>query len=269
VCLAVMGKYLPSLQFFATLLGEETELDVDVRLYQRLVSLDRDGAIALIEEEITRRTRVEIFDQILVPALSRAERDASRDELGEKEQAFVWRVVGEALDNLELVPDSTFAASSPQNNGKNGAAHAPIRIVGLAVQDTSDSLVLRMLGQLVGPSDCELEVINDVESPLAVAERLAEISPAMVILSHLPPEGLTQARYLVRRIRARFSELSLLVGRWGETGGTAAAAERLVAVGATKVVFTLADARDTILAAVGRENPTATLPSKATAALPA
>ena len=44
VCLAVLGKYVPSLGVFATLLGEEADLDPDVRFYQRLVALDHDGA---------------------------------------------------------------------------------------------------------------------------------------------------------------------------------------------------------------------------------
>jgi hypothetical protein len=38
-----------------------------------------------------------------------------------------------------------------------------------------------------------------------------------------------------------------VVGRWGETGGAAAVAERLTEMGASHVVFTLADARDRIL----------------------
>ncbi len=46
VCLAVLGKYVPSMWFFAALLNEEAELEPDVRFYQRLVALDREGAIA-------------------------------------------------------------------------------------------------------------------------------------------------------------------------------------------------------------------------------
>jgi predicted PurR-regulated permease PerM len=263
VCLAVLGKYLPSLGFFATLLGEEAELEPDVRFYQRLVSLDRSGAIALVEEEIKQRPRADIFDTILVPTLSRAERDATQDELGEQEQAFVWRVVGEVLDNLEDMPEISLATPSAVSDG----ACTSIPLVGLAVQDTSDALVLRMLDQLVSPAGCKLEIITDVESPLEVADRLAEKSPTMVVLSHLPPGGLTQARYLVRRLRARFPELSLVVGRWGESGGAAAAAERLVAGGATRVVFTLAEARDRILAVVRSTSERSVIPSTERAAV--
>jgi hypothetical protein len=120
----------------------------------------------------------------------------------------------------------------------------------VAASDTSDALVLRMLAQLLAPSGCTLEVLTDVESPLQVAERVAERDPKLVVLSHLPPEGLNQARYLVRRLRGRCERLPLLVGRWGETGGSAAAAERLTHVGASYVVFTLEDARARILKTV-------------------
>jgi hypothetical protein len=82
---------------------------------------------------------------------------------------------------------------------------------------------------------------------MQLAERVAEVSPAMVILSHLPPEALAQARYQVRRLRSRFPGLSIVVGRWGETGSDAAS-EGLSGVRATHVAFTLADARDQILA---------------------
>ena len=62
-------------------------------------------------------------------------------------------------------------------------------IVGLVADDTSDALVLRMLGQLLAPSGCNLEIIADTESSLQVVERVAEHSPTLVVVSHLPPEG--------------------------------------------------------------------------------
>ena len=52
VCLAVLGKYVPSLGFFATLLGQETELEPQLRYCQRLLALDEGGAIEVVEAEI-------------------------------------------------------------------------------------------------------------------------------------------------------------------------------------------------------------------------
>jgi predicted PurR-regulated permease PerM len=258
VCLAVLGKYVPSLWFFAAILDEESELEPDVRLYQRLVALDREGAVGIIEAELKQRPRVEVFDGVLVPALSRAERDVERGELDETERAFAWDVIGEVLDGLEGTPDLSLASlATPVAGGDGekdrGAAALPARIVGLVADDTSDGLVLKMLGQLLTPSGCRLEIITDSDSPLQVIERLAEDAPEFVVISHLPPAGLTLARYLVRRLRAQFSDLPIVVGHWGETPGSAAAAEQLVAIGASRVVFTLADALIRISGEVVRE----------------
>ena len=113
LCLAVLGKYVPSLGFFATLLGEEAELDQNIRFYQRLVSLDQDGATAVVEAALKERPRAEVFDQILVPALSRAGRDAARGELEESDMAFIRRVIGEILDDLEGTEDISLKRSAP------------------------------------------------------------------------------------------------------------------------------------------------------------
>jgi predicted PurR-regulated permease PerM len=169
VCLAVLGKYVPSLRFFAALLGEEAELEPDVRFYQRLLALDRDGAIAAVEAAMKQRPRVEVFDRVLVPALSRAERDAAQDELDETKQMFVWGVVGEVLDGLDGKPDYSLASPTLAADGGPGSvgrvsATTSVAIVGLAVQDTSDTLVLRMLGQLPAPSGCLVRVIAGTES---------------------------------------------------------------------------------------------------------
>ncbi len=268
LCLAVLGKYVPSLSFFATLLGEEAELDQNIRFYQRLVSLDQDGATAVVEAALKDRPRAEVFDQILIPALSRAERDAARGELEESDLAFIRRVIGEILDDLEGTEDLGVKSPAPSGNGEPGRADSrlaspPLQIAGVAASGTSDALALRMLGQILAPSTCTLVNLEGAGSPMQLADRVAERSPALVILSHLPPEPLAQARYQVRRLRARFPGLAIVVGRWGEAASDAAS-EGVSGAGATHVAFTLADARDQILARAASAVPAATALVKTT-----
>ena len=255
VCLAVLGKYVPSLWFFATLLGEEAELEPDVRFYQRLVALDRDGAIEVVEAALKQRPRVEVFDQVLVPALSRAERDAARDEL-ERVGAGV-RLGGRRRGPRRAggMPDFSLAVAGPVGQRRApgpgrwwGSATAPVPLVGLAVQDTSDALVLRMLGQLLAPSGCTLEIITDTESPLQVAERVAESPPRA--RGRLAPAagGLDVGPLPGPAAAGAPADLPIVVGRWGESRNAAGGGQRLIGIGASHVVFTLADARDRISA---------------------
>lgn len=252
VCLAVLGKYVPSLSIFATLLGEEAELDPDVRFYQRLVALDRDGAVEVVEAAARSQPRAEVYDTILVPAMSRAERDAAEGNLEEQDLAFVWRVVEEIIDELEGAPSITLesvsgAASAAASDEATGHAPKPL-LMGVAANDTADTVVLRMLAQLLETAGHTLEVVTDVLTPMQLADQVKDRSPALVVLSHLPPEGLTSARYQVRRLRARFADLPIVVGRWGATGKAAAASEGLTEMGASDVALSLAEARDLIIA---------------------
>ena len=251
VCLAVIGKYVPSLGFFAILLGEEAELPQDVRYYQRLLALDQDGAAEIVESGLKGHPRAEVYDTIIIPALSRAERDYSRDELDDREQAFIRRVVGDTINELEGTPDITLTAAAGLSPALDGSAKKTIKIAGIAANDASDALVLKMLEQLLTPSGCAMEIITDTESPLRVAEHLASAMPDLVVLSHLPPLGLTPARYLVRRLRARFKDLPIIVGRWAEAGASADAVKGLTEVGASQVALSLVEAREKILAIVG------------------
>ena len=80
-----------------------------------------------------------------------------------------------------------------------------------------------MLGQLLALAGCVLEIITDTDSSLQVAEQVAEHSPSLVIVSHLPPQGLTLARYLVRRLRVQLPDMPIVVGRWGTSAGATSA----------------------------------------------
>ncbi len=269
LCLAVLGKYVPSLGFFATILGEEAELDQNIRLYQRLISVDQVGATAVVETALKERPRADVFDQMLVPALSRAGRDAVRGELDESDMSFILRVIGEILDDLEGTADLSVKSSPRSGEGEPGRANGkvespPFKVAGVAASGSADALTLRMLGQILAPSKISLVNLEGAGTPMQLAERVAEVSPAMVILAHLPPEPLAQARYQVRRLRARFAALPIVVGRWGEAGSDAAS-EGLSGVGPTHVAFTLADARDQILARAASVVPVTEVPATATA----
>ena len=90
----------------------------------------------------------------------------------------------------------------------------PFEVAGVAASGSSDALALRMLDSF-SPPRMWLVNLKDADSPMQLADRVAAESPAMVILSHLPPEALVKARYQVRRLRSRFAGLPILVGRGG------------------------------------------------------
>ena len=241
VCLAVLGKYVPCLSFFGTFLGEDAELKPDVRFYQRMLARDSDGAALIGEEALNSKTLPRFYDEVVVPSLSLAERDHAHDEIDQSERDFVWNTVDRVIDDIEVsdtTPDIAAEAKDSQ------AVGADVAVMGVPAEDHSDVIVLRMLRLLLSERNTSMGILADAETPLKLVERLAVNTPSKVLISHLPPSGLTEARYLIRRLRARFPKITIIVGRWGEGGNTEGAEDRLVAAGANKVVFTLAEAAE-------------------------
>jgi predicted PurR-regulated permease PerM len=242
VCLAVLGKSIPALSGFAIVLSEETPLDPEVRFYQRLVAMDPDGAWQIVEAELKQYSQLEVFDRVLVPTLSIAKRDAARGKLENGELAFILRFVEEWLDDVEATPRVPVEAPAPAEPPVAVEDAENVRILGVAANDDADALVLRMLQILLEPSGFRLKLVTDPETPLKFAGRIAQMGADLTIMSHLCPGGFTTARYLVRRLRASFDGLPMLVGHWGESSDPSAEAARLVELGASKVVFRLDEA---------------------------
>jgi hypothetical protein len=212
-----------------------------------LLVSDQDGAVSVIDAALKEQSRADVFDQILIPALSRAERDRTNDEIDESEQTFIWRVVGELLDDLD---EATPAPASATDSEPHVEAHnesPALAVLGIASNDQGDVIALRMLGQLLPRPQCALTIVGPPESPLRLGEKVSELAPDLIVVSHLPPAGATTARYLVRRLRARFATMPIVVGRWRDRGDGAEVTERLRSVGATHVGLRLAEARDLIV----------------------
>jgi predicted PurR-regulated permease PerM len=229
VSMTVLGKSVRSLRFLDVLFSEEAGLDEDVKFYQRLLAQDEDEALEALEGAIQKQGPGAAFDGLLVPALARARRDVDRDFLDERDRVYINRVVGDMLDE---------AAGPDPDRGPPGPASS---VAGVGVRGDEDVLALEMLGRLLAANGTPLVIAGEGESALGMAERVAELAPEIIIVSHIPPGGVVQTRYLVRKLRSQFPGVPILVGFWGRTAGPEAA-EKVKRAGATALASSLREA---------------------------
>lgn len=108
VCLVVLGRHIPALKFWATLLSEESPLGPMERLNQRLLARDTFEAHRIIEERQQEEpnTSVAVACDIIAGAVTRAAIDHASGELDdERLESFSGafdRLWQEVLDDLEL-----------------------------------------------------------------------------------------------------------------------------------------------------------------------
>jgi predicted PurR-regulated permease PerM len=226
VCLAVLGKHVRQLEFLAVLLGSRPALNPEARYYQRLLARDRYEAVAVADEFLAEHPLPELFDEVLLPALVLVRRGRRRGELSGEDERFILQTTSELIEGWGQAQAHTQAV---------GDGTAGVRLLGMPACDGVDEVVLRMLRVLVRSEGHELLLADEAPSGRA---SLAQ-QPDGVIVTSLAPTGLTQARYLCRRLRAQSPSLRIVVSRPGDRRGARKSRRLLLSAGADQVAPTL------------------------------
>jgi hypothetical protein len=231
VCLVVLGRYVPQLQFLDILLGNRPVLSPQETLYQRLLARDPEEAAEQAEEFARDKSIEAFFDDVAVPALVMAQVDSDRGALGGNRRAAIAEGFAAMLDNL--------AEDGLVELGEPAGATAPVLcIAGRNELDLAAAWLLQHLLRLRG-------VGCTVMSPDALTgfdlDRLPR-GVSVICLSLLSTSSAARARYLVRRIRRRARRATIVIGFWGQTGPEFSVDEATAATAADKVVTTLVTA---------------------------
>jgi predicted PurR-regulated permease PerM len=250
VCVVVLSKYVPQLDFISVLMSDEPVMKSDISYYQRLLAGDQDEAAGIVEEHLKTHQVEKIYDEVLVPALNYVKRDRSLGRLAENDQQLIFQATREILEDLdESKPEHSSSRTSFSEatmiDGNSPFTVPKVLIVGCPVRDEANELALLMFWQLLDPARYELALLAHETLTAEVIEQIAEKSPALVCIASLPPGGLAQTRYICKRLRKRFPNLKIIVGRWGsrnENNGNS-----LLAAGADKVGTTMIETRDQVI----------------------
>jgi predicted PurR-regulated permease PerM len=256
VCVVVLSKYVPQLDFISILMSDEPVLQSNLSYYQRLLAGDQDEAEEIVEEYLKTHPMEQVYDDMLIPALNDVKRDFKFGKLEENNQQFVFgatRNILEELDSLKpKTPEEATASAEATiiTHPSNG------RIVGCPVRDEADELALLMCRRLLASTRYEMEVLADEALTSEVVDQIAENRPALICIVSLPPGGLAQARYLCKRLRTRFPDIKILVGRLGTQNANHR--DVLLAAGADKVATNVIDLRDHVIQLSQISSPDAT-----------
>jgi predicted PurR-regulated permease PerM len=236
VCLAVLGKHVPQLGFLAVLLSREASLRPAARYYQRLLARDRYEAEAVVKEYLADHPVEELFDRVLIPALVLVRRGRKTGELRSEDEEFILRATREVVDGLSA---TALPGTDP------GAA--TLVVVGVPASDGADEVALRMLRLLAKSIDADVKVAGGGSAIPGVASLVEGAVPAVILITAVGPGGLTEARYICRRLRAQHPGVKIVVGRWGRGKVPNKAGALLLSAGADRVTATLREARTSLV----------------------
>jgi predicted PurR-regulated permease PerM len=250
VCLVVIGRHVPTLNFLNVLLGDQPVLSPEAHYYQRLLASDQAEAKHVLEEYLKDNSLEELYDSVVVPALALAEQDRHRDDLDAITEQFICQSTKELLEELGDKTKETDTAvkedaaqegriALPPARTETPAHLEPLtRIVCLPARDEADEIVGIMLAQLLEKSGYSAQAIAIGTTAEMLAQAKDSI-PEIVCISALPPFALLHARELYKRVRSVLPEAKVIIGLWKFGGDPARAAVRLNIAGDDKLALTL------------------------------
>jgi predicted PurR-regulated permease PerM len=243
VCLVVLGKHVPGLEFVGLLMADTPALAPEFGYYQRLLARDQGEAADLIEQHIKTEAPRTVYDALLLPALNYAERDRLEQRLSLDEETAVIDATRELLsDAAESIRRLQSDPSEPDHSALPGPRE-PLRVLGFATNSIADELALQMLSHLLD----DLPIVVEITKGRMLASELVSLARAQAVsvicLADLPPSPPSKTRYLVKRLHAALPEVRILVGRWGPLALADDSTQLLRDAGATLVASTLADTR--------------------------
>ena len=200
VCLAVLGRYVPSLRFLSVLLSDEPVLTPDKRFYQRLLAEDAEEAFGVAEEFLKGKSLEDLYDTVLIPALSLIQEDHRAGRLDDEQQQSIFRNTRLIVEDIgsraqEMTAQSGGAKEQNCLAAGEGAAQG-VEVLSLPARSEADEIAALMLAQLLSAHGIRTKAAS--ASALA-SERLDAVAQEkihLVCVSTVPPDGYLHARYL-------------------------------------------------------------------------
>ncbi|MGD9632678.1 MAG: AI-2E family transporter [Pirellulales bacterium] len=251
VCLLVLAQYVPQLRFITVLLADRPPMSLVERVYQRMLASDENELLKILTKELKARPLVNVYDDVVIPALSLAESDRHADLLTD-DQASVVEEMAEDLVPA-LAEQSRRDAAESDTDGKGGAVLPSVkageaRVVCIPLRDEADETCGRMLEKLLANEGIAMEVLSHELLASEALERVESAQAVVVVISILPPIGQRETRLLWKRLRIRFPNLPIIVGCW-QSDEVRQLFGRIERDGPSKLVTTLTEATAVIKAA--------------------
>jgi predicted PurR-regulated permease PerM len=243
VCLVVLGKHVPGLEFVGLLLADTPALAPEYGYYQRLLARDQSEAADLIERHIKTESPRSVYDALLLPALNYAERDRLEQRLSPDEETAVIdatrELLSDAAESIRRLHPEAPASPDPPRPGPP----EPLRVLGYATNGVADELALAMLAHLLDDLPVGIEIVTTRLQASELLSLVHERGFSVVCLADLPPSPASKTRYLVKRLHAALPEVRILVGRWGPPALADDSTQVLREAGASLVASTLVETR--------------------------
>ena len=248
LCLVVLGRHVKSLEFFDVMLGDRPALSEVNRFYQRTLANDPDEALDQAEKMLADRSLVDYYDSVVLPGLKLAAADEASGTISRQRATEMTRSILAVISDLDEHVDAKDTGGTDQER-LPGTATGLIACV--AGRGPFDHVVSAMLAQLLAQRGIAARRIPHAAVSRETIAQLDLSTFKVIAVSYLElGEAPAHLRYVLRRLRHRAPDATLIAGLWPQDEGVSNAPQAQKALGGDRYVASLRDAIEASLAAL-------------------
>src|SRR5215216_5991786 len=243
VCLAVIGRHVPRLEFLSILLSEDQPLAPHEEFYHRVLSFSMDSAEDFAVKHAETESLAALYDEVVVPAVAAVEVDVHNGSLTAEQRTSALQRIHEVIDDFRGWQPSSAGAGEERPDEISGVAPAiGTRVVCLPAKAYRDELAGEMLAQLLQKQGFDAENTPARLNHQELIDHTVEIRPQCICVSVMPPTGLGPARHLAAALQERLGSVTTLIGVWGSKINADKLKQRLQLPRTSEAATSLADA---------------------------
>ena len=212
MCFVVFSRHVEGLKFLDVMLGDQPALRFEESLYLRMLAEDPDEAANEAEAFLKENSLSAYYDEVAARALMLAQVDVNRGVLDPLRQNRIRDAIKGLIVNLEDVKDD----GPPPAELPAGWQNAPVLCV--AGRGPLDEAAALLLVDMLGKYGIGARVVSSDETSATRIRDLDCHGVQLVCVSYLEPGTFKNARYQVRRLRARLAGVPVMALFWGLHG---------------------------------------------------
>jgi predicted PurR-regulated permease PerM len=249
VCIVVVGRYIPHLEFLSVLLGDERVLATEVQLYQHLLRMDLNGANRVVEGFLKEKSAVELYDSVFIPVLIFVEKDQHEGTMADDRARYILRGLREIIESLAQQNSGVAGSPEPQverptitKTSQRTKFDEPAAVIScLPARDEGDEIVGMMLTHLLTEAGFKAEWVSP-DTPDNMLDEILERDVNFVFISALPPFAVSRIKKLIMKVHSRIPKSKIGAGLWGFGENSEAMKTHLKMGDADSIITTLAGA---------------------------
>lgn len=221
VCVVVIGRYVPHLEFLGVLLGNDPVLAPEERFYQRLLAGNLEEAVDLAETYVDEHSSREFYERIGLPALRLAENDRQRSV---SDMTYRRQVAETATCVVREIEDHVREKDRSSDEAAEAEPQQPApasRVLCIAGRTELDRAASEMVAEVLGERGIRAKVMPPITVTQDALSQLDLTGVEVVCLSYLHAQPQVYARYVSRRIKRRAPSVKLLVCLWNTPSNVA------------------------------------------------